>query len=79
MGKVVIDESLRAKLSDLSQQFEFCDPAGQTLGRFVPEAIYRQMLFAAADSPIAEEELQRRRQEPRGRTWAEIAKGLGQT
>lgn len=78
MSKVIIDEGLRARFDNLNEQHELCDPAGKTLGRYLPEDIYREMLLACADAQISEEELQRRRQEPRGRTLAEIWKSLGQ-
>src|SRR5262249_51323114 len=79
MSKVIIDEGLRARLNNLNEQHELCDPAGNTLGRYLPEDMYREMLLACADAQITQEELQRRRQEPRGRTLAEIWKTPGQS
>ena len=78
MGKVVVGEGLRTQLPDLTERIEFCDESGKTLGHFLPEAAYRELLRASADAHISEEEIERRRREPRGRTLAEIWKRLGQ-
>jgi hypothetical protein len=80
MTKVVVDESLRAKLNGLTEDIEMCDPAGHTLGHFVPQDLYKQMLYAWVESqcPVSEEEMERRRRENGpGRTLAEIWKRLG--
>jgi hypothetical protein len=77
MTKVIVGESLRAQLPSLAERIEFCDEAGKTLGRFLPEDVYRELVRACAGH-ISEEEIERRRREPRGRTLAEIWKSLGQ-
>jgi hypothetical protein len=79
MSRVIIDPQLRSELPDLADQVEFCDESGNTLGRFVPEALYREMLVAWSKVHLSDEELAQRRQEPRGRTLAEIWKSLGQS
>jgi hypothetical protein len=79
MSKVILDPSLRAKLNNLEHELEHCDEHGHTLGHFLPAAVYQELLLAWADAHITEEELERRRREPRGRTLAEIWKSLGQS
>ncbi len=78
MTKVVVDESLRTKLNGFTEQVELCDPGGQTLGHFVPEEMYKKMLYAWVEMqcPYTERELQRRSQETGGRSLAEIWKRL---
>jgi hypothetical protein len=78
MSRVVLDSQLRSKLNGLTEQVEFCDESGATVGRFVPESLYRELLVAWSRTHLSDEELERRRQEPRGRTLAEIWKSLGQ-
>ncbi len=78
MSRVVLDDQLRSKLNGLNDQLEICDEVGRTLGHFVPEALYRQLLIAWSKAQISDAELERRRQEPRGRTLAEIWQRLGQ-
>jgi hypothetical protein len=78
MSRVIVDESLRAKLNGLQEKTELCDEAGQTLGLFLPEEQYWKLQLAADGCPLTYEELQRRRQEKGGRTLAEIWKSLGQ-
>jgi hypothetical protein len=78
MSKVIVDETLRAHLPDLAEQLEFCDEHGKTLGHFLPESVYQAFVRSWMEANISEDELQRRRAEPRGRTLAEIWKSLGQ-
>lgn len=78
MSRVILDPQLRSKLNGLNEQVEICDEAGKTLGHFVPESLYREFLVAWSRSNLSDEELERRRREPRGRTLAEIWKELGQ-
>src|SRR5262245_13880260 len=76
VNKLVLDESLRHKLNGLTEPVEVCDPTGHTVGHFVPASLYHQLLYDGLESPISEEELQRRLQEPGGRTLAEIMADL---
>jgi hypothetical protein len=71
MSRVVLDLQLRSKLNGLDDQVEFCDES-DTLGRYLPESLYRGLLLAWAEADLPNEELQRRRNEPRGRTLPEI-------
>ena len=79
MGKIVLDPQLRSKLNGLKDPLEICDESGQTLGHFLPDSLYREVLRACSKAVLSDEELQRRRQEPRGRTLPEIWKSLGQS
>ena len=69
MSKIVIDEALQSKLNGCAQQIEFCDDSGRTVGHFVPEDLYRKMLYAYAESqcPYSEEEIRQSREEGGGR------------
>jgi hypothetical protein len=79
MSRVILDAQLRSKLNGLIEQLEICDETGQTLGHFVPEPLYRELLMAWSKAHLPDAELERRRQEPRGRTLAEIWQSLGQS
>ena len=76
MKKVTIDPELRSRLNGLTENIELCDEAGRTLAHLVPPDVYRELLHAWVDAHITPEELERRRQEPRGRPLAEIWKDL---
>ena len=78
MARVIADEALRSKLNGLDEQIEVCDEGGRTLGHFVPADLYQKLLYAWLNAQVSDEELERRRQEPRGRTLPEIWKSLGQ-
>jgi hypothetical protein len=77
MTRIVIDEKLRTLLGSLAEPIELCDSAGQTIGHFLPEEAFKQMALAWANASVTDEELNQRRQEPGGRTLAEIWKDLG--
>jgi hypothetical protein len=78
MSRVLLDSQLRTKLNGLTEQIEFCDESGKTVGHFVPDSMYRELLVAWSKAHMSDEEVTRRRAEPRGHTLAEIWKSLGQ-
>ena len=76
MTKVIADESMRAKLKDFTGPVAVCDDSGQTLGHFLPEDLYRHLIYEWANAQITDEELQKRLQESGGRSLAEILADL---
>ena len=80
MSKITLDASMRSKLNGLNERLELCDENGETVGHFVPEKIYRRMLYqiAEAQCPHTAEERKALRAETGGKTLAEIWKDLGQ-
>jgi hypothetical protein len=72
MSKVTLDQSLRAKLNNLDAEVEFCDESGQTVGYFVPADWHRRLLYAWANAQFTDEELEKARRQPGGRSLAEI-------
>jgi hypothetical protein len=79
MGKVILDDAMRAKLNGLNEQIEFLDESGQTLGHFLPADLYHSILYSNDQCPYSEEELQQSLQEPGGRSLADIWKTLEQS
>lgn len=79
MSKLILDPDLRAKLNGLNEQVEVCDEQGTTLGRFVPEEEFLEMLTAWGKAIITDEELERRANAPGGRSLREIWQRLGRT
>jgi hypothetical protein len=80
MGRVTVESSFRAKLKNLAEELELCDEAGETMGRFLPETVYRKLLYALALAQrpsLAPEEIERRKREPGGKPLGEILKQLG--
>ena len=71
MGKVIVDQTIRAKLGNLQEWLEFCDESGQVLGYFTPTR--DPSLYAGMAS---EEELDRREKETEWYTTAEVLKHL---
>lgn len=71
MNRVVVDESVRAKLWNV-EEVELCDESGQKIGHFLSDDLYRRLLYDWANAQITDEELERRRRQPGGRTLAEI-------
>jgi hypothetical protein len=79
MNKIVVDQAMRSKLNGLDKQIEFLDESGKTLGHFLPSETYRELLVAWSKAWVSDEELERRRKEPGGRTLKEIWQRLGRT
>jgi hypothetical protein len=79
MNKVIVDDALRSKLNGLNDDVELCDATGQTLGHFVPEDFYKELVYAWLNAQITDEELEQISREPGGRPLAEIWKSLGRT
>lgn len=79
MSKITIDTQLSAQLRGLSEPLEICDGDGKTVGHFLPEEVYRKLLYSAVEAacPHSREELERRRQEFGGLTLPEFWKTLG--
>jgi hypothetical protein len=79
MSKVTLDNDLRAKLNGLIKPVEICDETGQTVGHFLPSALYNKFIYAAlaAESPYSAEELAKMHQETGGRALADLWKALG--
>jgi hypothetical protein len=75
MTKLVLDPLLREKLRDV-QEAELCDESGRTLGHYLSEEAYRRLVYQWANAQITDEELERRLQEPGGRSLAEIQADL---
>src|SRR5262249_30992537 len=60
MTRIVLDETLRNKLGDLTHPIEICDEAGHVLGRITP--VFDPALYEELTPPISKEELQRRKE-----------------
>ena len=74
MTRLILDQATLETLNGLKQAAELCDESGRTIGYFRP-AVDRS-LYDRVQSPISEEELQRRERELGGRTLAEILADL---
>lgn len=78
MPAIVLDDQLRARLGGLTgpnETLELQDPNGATVGRFVPEELYRKLILCASlNAPYSEAEIARRRAEPGARPLAEFWK-----
>jgi hypothetical protein len=77
---ITVDKELRDKSNGLTRVVIFTDEAGRNVGRFLPEAEYAKYmkwLYDRAKLMVTDEELDRARREPGGRTLAEIWERLG--
>ena len=78
MTKIIADSGLRKQFEGLDHPVEICDENGQTVGHYLPEDKYKELLRAAIELRFSEAEIARRRQEKGGRSLKEIWKSLGQ-
>jgi hypothetical protein len=76
MRKVVVESVIRSKLGNLESELEFCDESGQTLGFFVPLPKAAPWHYEWIRAQCSDEELERARREPGGKTTAEVLAGL---
>lgn len=79
MDKVIVDAELRSRLHNLDSTLELCDESGLTLGHFVPTPDRLRWAYDWARTAFTDDELERARQEPGGRTIAEILQRLGRS
>lgn len=79
MTQIVIDELLRSKLNGCDEDLAFVDETGKAVGHFVPEGMYRKLLYAWVESqcPYTKEEIEKFSKETGGRSLKEIWKSLG--
>jgi hypothetical protein len=66
MTRVIVNETLRNMLHNLSQPLELCDEAGRVLARVLPTIDPSQ--YEGLEPQISKEELQRRKQN-KGKTY----------
>jgi hypothetical protein len=64
--RIVIDEALGSKLQNLTGPVEFCNAAGQLLGRFWPH--FDPSQYEGLEPQISKEEF-RRRMQNKGKTY----------
>lgn len=75
MTQIVLDAALRARLSDLDEQLEFCDEQGRVVGHYLPDQLYRSWLVAWSKQEVSDEEIQHALCEPRGETLDSLWRG----
>ena len=75
MNKMVLDDALGARLRGVDEA-ELFDPAGHKVGRFLSEEVFLRLVYDWANTQVTDEELERRRQAPGGKTLAQIWAGL---
>jgi hypothetical protein len=74
MPAIVLDDQFRARLNGLNETLEVQEPDGTTVGRFVPEDVYKKLVSALLKPPYSEAEMERRRTEPGAPPLAEFWK-----
>jgi hypothetical protein len=70
MTKIIMNETLRGLLPDLSRPVVFCDEEGHIIGHFLPETL--TMVGQREPPPLSEEEIKRRIMEEPRYTTAEV-------
>ena len=81
MSSAVLDANKRVTIDAFNETIEIKEQNGQVVGRYVPEADYKKMLYAWAEAvcPFTPEERERRRKESGGISLAEFWKKMGVT
>ena len=71
MNRMVLDDAMGARLRGVDEA-ELFDPAGRKVGRFLSEKVFLRLVYDWANAQVTDEELERRRQIPGGKTLGEI-------
>ena len=74
MVRVTIDDAFRSKLGGLDSPLELCDEAGHVVGHFIPQQ--DRSIYEGVESPVSDEELERRFREESGRPLEDIVRDL---
>jgi hypothetical protein len=77
VSKITLDGDLRSKLNGLNEQLELCAEDGTTLGRFVPEAVFQQIVYAALKQHHTAAELEELDRQTGGSSLEDIWRRLG--
>jgi hypothetical protein len=76
MNRVLIDDTLRSKLDEFRDETELCDKSGKVIGVYTPAVDPNRRWYEWAKGRYSDEELERRCNEPGGKTLAEILEGF---
>jgi hypothetical protein len=76
MNRVYVDEVLQSKLDELRTEAELCGKDGHLLGYFIPVVPSDREIYDWAEAQTSDEEIERRRREPGGKTTAELLEYL---
>jgi hypothetical protein len=81
MSTAVLDANKQVTIGSFNETIEIKEQNGQVLGRYVPEAVYKKMLYAWAEAqcPFSKEELESRQHQTGGSSLAEFWKKMGRT
>lgn len=79
MSGITVSDAFISQVSALPEPTPLLDSQGHVIGTFVPLLSPRYSPEGVCKSPISDEELARRKQEPETTTLAEIWKKLGRT
>ncbi len=77
MDKITLDDYLCAKLNGLTTSVLVCDESGKIIGHFLPDDVYKKLVYGWLKSQHTDEELEEDLQQTGGRPLAEIWKDLG--
>jgi hypothetical protein len=79
MTKIILDASASNKLSEASHPVNLCDPSGRLLGQFIPLPLVDPAYLVldpaeweVLSPPLSDEELERRMQNDKRFTTAEV-------
>ena len=78
MTQIQVDQALLQKLGGMQEPIEFCDANGKVVGHYLPEAEYKELLYASVQIPYSDEEIARRRSQTGGCSLQEIWDRVGQ-
>jgi hypothetical protein len=76
MNRALVDDTLRSKLGEFQTQTELYDKDGHVVGVITPPPANDATLYDYIAAQTSDEELERRKKEPDGKTTAEVLEYL---
>jgi hypothetical protein len=77
MKNIVLDEALRSKFGELTEEVQISDESGKMVGMVVPKAMFYRLLLESPEAQVSEEELERSFAEPGGQPLVDVKRRLG--
>ena len=74
MVRVTVDAAFCSQLGGLDSPLELCDETGRVVGHFIPQQ--DRSIYEGVESPVSDEELERRFRDESGRPLDDILRDL---
>ena len=50
MSRITLDDALKSRLNGMNETMDVCDETGKVVGHFLPDDVYRKLIYAWANA-----------------------------